>query len=142
MIGYLTPSKQVQTCIKLQHAVLPFCYAPFPKLQLHFIFPVIASYKNRYHVLTWGGPDVDSLFKSCISSSSSCGLFCPATCPLSGIAAVGVLAPLTVLGGGTGDAEDGTLSRAGAFAGLPELVFFIPVAIIGGLATEVVFARF
>lgn len=55
---------------------------------------------------------------------------------------MGVLAPLTVLGGGTGEAEDGALGRAGAFAGLPEAFLFIPGVIIGGRETEAVFERF
>lgn len=59
------------------------------------------------------------------------------------MAATGVLAPLIVLGVGAGEADDGgALDRGGAFAGLPELVLLIPVVIIGGRGTEVLFGRF
>lgn len=52
------------------------------------------------------------------------------------------MAPLTVLGGGAGDAEEAALSRAGAFAGLPDAFLFIPGVIIGGRETEVLLGRF
>jgi hypothetical protein len=64
------------------------------------------------------------------------------SCALSAIGTVGVLAPLTVLGAGAGEAEDGALTRAGPFAGLPGVFLFTPGVIIGGRETEVLFERF
>lgn len=112
------------------------------------ISPCTISYAQ---VLNGGGPEVDNLLKSLLTSESSNGRLVP-VCGDSGKACLGV--PLPALGNGAGEAgvagvagaavgvagaagvADGRRDAEGAFAGLPEFVRVSPGVIIGGRGTD------